>query len=71
MAASFLPIPAWAFSSSLIFGFFVELDGSDCVKIDTNELAEAVWVQRDALPDNDSTLSITWTMIEAFRNGEV
>jgi len=61
----------WAFSSSLIFGFFVELDGNDCVKIDTNELAEAVWIHRDALPNNDSTLSLTWTMIEAFRNGEI
>ncbi|MFC2145525.1 NAD(+) diphosphatase [Actinomycetota bacterium] len=61
----------WAFSSSLIFGFFVELDGSDCVKIDTNELAEAVWIHRDGLPANDSIFSITWTMIEAFRNGEV
>lgn len=61
----------WAFSSSLIFGFFVKLDGNDCVKIDTNELAEAVWVHRDALPNNDSTLSLTWTMIEAFRNGVI
>ena len=61
----------WAFSSSLIFGFFVELDGNDCVKIDTNELAEAVWIHRHTLPTNDSTLSLTWTMIEAFRNGEV
>jgi NAD+ diphosphatase len=61
----------WAFSSSLIFGFFVELDGNDSVKIDTKELAEAVWVHRDELPVNDSTLSLTWTMIEAFRNNEI
>jgi NAD+ diphosphatase len=61
----------WAFSSSLIFGFFVELDGNDSVKINTKELAEAVWVHRDELPANDSTLSLTWTMIEAFRNNEV
>ncbi len=61
----------WAFSSSLLFGFFVELDGNDRVKIDTNELAEAVWTQRDAIPDNDSTFSLTWSMIEAFRNMEV
>ncbi len=61
----------WAFSSSIIFGFFVELDGNDCVKIDTNELAEAIWIHRHALPANDSIFSLTWTMIEAFRNGKV
>jgi len=61
----------WAFSSSLLFGFFVELDGNDCVKIDTNELTEAVWIHRHALPTDDSTFSLTWNMIEAFRNGDV
>ena len=61
----------WPFSSSLLCGFFVELDGSNCVKIDTNELTEAVWVNRHAIPSEDSTFSLTWTMIEAFRNGEV
>lgn len=33
----------WAFSSSLLFGFFVELNGSDCIKIDIKELTKAVW----------------------------
>ena len=61
----------WPFSGSILFGFFVELDGSDYIKIDTNELAEAVWISRHAIPSEDSTLSLTWSMIEAFRNGEV
>jgi NAD+ diphosphatase len=61
----------WAFSSSLLFGFFAELDGSDCVKIDIKELSKAVWIHRHSLPADDSTLSLTWNMIEAFRNGEV
>ncbi len=61
----------WPFSGSLLFGFFVELDGSNCVKIDTNELTEAVWINRHAIPSEDSTFSLTWSMIEAFRNGEV
>jgi len=30
------------------------LDGSGCVKIDKNELAEAVWIKRHAIPANDS-----------------
>jgi NAD+ diphosphatase len=61
----------WAFSSSILFGFFAELDGNDCVRIDTNELTEAVWVYRQALPADDSAFSLTWNMIEAFRNGDV
>ncbi|TFG83114.1 MAG: NAD(+) diphosphatase [Erysipelotrichales bacterium] len=59
----------WAFSSSLLAGFFADLDGSDNVVVDTKELAEAVWMHRDALPAGESTLSLTWNMIEAFRLG--
>ena len=36
-----------------------------------NELSEAVWMKRDEIPLEDSDLSITWTMIRAFINGEV
>jgi NAD+ diphosphatase len=60
----------WPFSGSLLFGFFVELNGSNCIKIDTNELTEAVWINRHAIPSEDSTFSLTWSMIEAFKNGE-
>ena len=61
----------WPFSGSLLFGFFVDLDGSNHIKIDTNELTEAVWVNRHEIPSEDSTFSLTWRMIEAFKNGEV
>jgi len=61
----------WPFSGSLLFGFFVELDGSNYIKIDTNELAEAQWINRNAIPSEDSNFSLTWSMIEAFRNEEV
>ncbi len=60
----------WAFSGSLLSGFFVELDGSDAVTIDTKELSEGVWFHRKDIPPGDSTLSLTWTMVEAFRSGE-
>lgn len=57
----------WGFSNSVLMGFFVDLDGGDTIKIDENELSEAVWFNREDLPKDDTKLSLTWTMIEAFR----
>ena len=60
----------WGFSQSLLVGFFVEGDRTKKITIDSNELKEAVWCHRDELPhDDDSALSLTWDMIEAFRRG--
>ena len=61
----------WAFSGSLLSGFFADLDGSDTVTVDKKELAEADWFTRQSIPPGDSTMSLTWTMVEAFRSGEV
>ena len=67
----------WAFSGSLLAGFFADLDGPDKVSLDTRELAEALWFQRDQIPDNPAAkasqaaeFSLTWTMVETFRRGE-
>ena len=59
----------WGFSDSLITGFFAELDGSDEVKVDRRELAEAVWVERSEIPPQMIDMSITAAMLEAFREG--
>lgn len=61
----------WAFSESLLVGFFADVDGSSEVVLDQNELAEAEWFLRTGLPEAVSTLSLTWDMIEAFRAGVV
>lgn len=58
----------WPFTSTLLMGFFVELDGDDSVSLDDRELSEATWFDREHLPKTESTLSMTWTMIEYFRN---
>lgn len=60
----------WGFSDSVISGFFAHLEGSDQVKLDRNELAEAVWMKREELPPQDTSVSITAAMIEAFRLGK-
>lgn len=58
----------WSLSDSLLMGFFAELDGSNKIKLDKNELSEAKWISRENLPENNSNISLTNTMIEAFRN---
>lgn len=61
----------WAFSESVLMGFFAKGDSAAPLSIDTSELAEAEWFSRGDIPPEDSTFSLTWTMIEAFRQGEV
>lgn len=48
----------WPDSSSLLFGFFCELDGSPNILLDERELSVAEWVDRDQLlTDNDHSLT--------------
>ena len=61
----------WAFSGSLLAGFFADLDGSDHVTIDTKELSEGLWFHRGDIPTEGNTMSLTWTMVEAFRSEDV
>lgn len=61
----------WGFSDSLISGFFVQLSGSDQVRLDRDELSEAVWLSRKELPEQQSDISITSAMLEAFRTNKI
>lgn len=61
----------WAFSQSVLMGFFAELDGNPEVKIDKTELSEATWFSRETIPPCETTLSLTNEMIEAFRKNEI
>ncbi len=60
----------WAFSSSMLAGFFADLDGSNHITVDTNELEEAMWVHRNDIPDQNLGVAMTAEMIDAFRRGE-
>jgi len=60
----------WSFSDSLLVGFTAELDGSDAITRDETELAEACWFDRGNIPETSSLISLTSTMIEAFRSCE-
>lgn len=61
----------WAFSGSLLSGFFAEVDGDDTVTVDQKELSEASWFEREAIPPDGNTMSLTWTMVEAFKSGDI
>lgn len=60
----------WGFSESMIAGFFADLDGSEQVHLDHHEISKSAWYNRQDLPKEDTTFSITWDMIEAFRAGK-
>ena len=51
-------------------GFFAEVDGSNKIVRDENELAEALWFKRSEIPVNNSAISLTNEMIEKFRNAK-
>lgn len=58
----------WAFSDTLLMGFFCEVDGSDEITLDKSELALAKWVKRSDLPDDSDGVSLTSEMIARFRS---
>ena len=59
----------WGFSSSLLLGFYCDLDGSDSITLDHNELSAAEWVDRNNIAETDMSISLTGEMIETFRRG--
>lgn len=59
----------WGVDGNVLMGFFCDLDGSDAIQIDENELSMADWYPRDALPAHDDGFSLTREMIGVFEAG--
>lgn len=62
----------WGFSETLLMGYFCELDGSDAIRMDEEELSVAEWVKRediDSIQDGFDDISLTNEMICCFRDG--
>lgn len=57
----------WGVAGNLQVGYFCELDGSGEITIQEDELSEAKWFERDAIPEDISLNSITGTMIYEFK----
>ncbi len=60
----------WGLSGTLSLAFTAELDGSDNIVRDKEELSEACWMDRKDIPPVPNEESITMTIISAFRRGE-
>lgn len=61
----------WGYASNLLLGFWADVDGSDEIHFDREELSSAVWIRREDLePVQENLLSLTGTMIETFRQGK-
>lgn len=61
----------WPTSGALLFGFYCDLDGDDKITLDTDELSEAVWLDREDMPDRSGDISLTSEMMEMFRLGKL
>lgn len=57
----------WAFSGTLLAGFYCEVDGDPTICMDEQELCEAGWYAREDIPVNPLQISLTNEMIEHFR----
>lgn len=60
----------WAFSNTLLFGFFCELDGAEEITMDCQELSVAKWVAREEISLDWEDISLTNEMIRTFKNNQ-
>lgn len=58
----------WPPSSSLLVGFFCEVDGADEITLDRTELAEAAWYGPEEVPSQDDNYSLTREMMVFFHD---
>lgn len=59
----------WGIDGNVLLGFYCDLDGSDVINIDKNELSMAAWYPRNDLPAHDDGISLTREMIRVFEEG--
>ena len=57
----------WSFSGALLFGFFCELEGSNKIVLDQEELSMAKWISREEISEEDKPISLTGEMIQYFK----
>lgn len=61
----------WGVDSDLLLGYFCDLDGSDQIRLDHDELETGEWFEREEIPVEDDGISLTRAMIRAFKEGEI
>ncbi len=58
----------WGIVDDILMGFYCEVDGDDTIRMDSDELKEAVWVRREDVTGQPSDFSLTNEMMCAFRD---
>lgn len=58
----------WGYSSSLIIGYFAELDGQPTITLDRKELSEAKWLSKEEIQIENDDISLTNEMIYRFKH---
>lgn len=61
----------WGFSSSILMGFFAELDGPSKITLDKEELSEAGWYSKDEVPLESEPISLTYEMMKVFKENNI
>lgn len=61
----------WGFSGGLLLGYYAELDGTDEIRLDEEELSEGRWMTREELILDENTISLTREMMAQFKEGKI
>lgn len=59
----------WSFSGTLLFGFFAQVDGSNEIRLQEDELSEAGFYRAEEVELDDANISLTREMMNLFRSG--
>lgn len=57
----------WGFSGTQMIGFWAELDGSNAIRLQQDELKEAGWFLPEEVPETPEPIDLTHYMMEQFR----
>jgi len=60
----------WGTASDILIGFFCDVDGDDTIRMDKNELKEALWVTADEIELQPDGYSLTNEMMTRFKAGQ-
>lgn len=60
----------WGFTSTMLYGFFCEVDGDESITIDNYELKDGRWFSPDEIDFDNDGLSLTREMIDKFKRND-
>ncbi len=61
----------WGFTSTMLYGFYCQVDGDDEIKLDNVELKAGRWFAPDEIDFDNDGLSLTREMIDNFKHGKI